>query len=147
MENIIIKFKSFEVYDRRNKYFFVIDYNKEIENFRSIEEAKISYFEFDNFHEIFSGFELLRLCNIDKSDIFKMYQKVDQSKICLNKSISLNQIDFNYVCRFLGLQATEEIFLNNKDVFTTYIRARVELRNKVRPDLKSVFRETFYLSI
>ena len=103
MGNIIIKFKSFEVYDRRNKLFFAFDNNKAIENFRFIEEAKISYFEFNNFHEIFSGFELLRLCNIDKSDILKMYQKVDKTKIRLNKSISLNQIEFNYVCRFLGL--------------------------------------------
>ena len=110
MGNIIIKLKSFEVYDKRNKLFFAFDYNKAIENFRSIEEVKISYFEFNNFHEIFSVFEVLRLCNIDKSDIFKMYQKVDQSKICLNKLISLNQIEFNYICRFLGLQATEEIF-------------------------------------
>jgi hypothetical protein len=76
-----------------------------------------------------------------------MYQKVDQSKIRLNKSISLNQIEFNYVCRFLGLHATEENFLNNKEVFTAFIRSRVELRNKVRPDLKSVFREKFSLSI
>lgn len=147
MGNIITNFKRFEVYDKRNKLFFVFDYNKAIENFRSIEEAKISCFEFSKFHQIFSGFQLLRLCNIDKSDILKMYQKVDQSKIRLNKSISLNQIEFNYVCRFLGLLPTEENFLNNKEVFTALIRARVELRNKVRPDLKSAFREAFSLSI
>jgi hypothetical protein len=103
--------------------------------------------ELNNFHEIFSGFELLRLCYIDKSDILKMYQKVDQSKICFNKSSSLNQIEFNYVYGFLGLQATEENFLNNKEIFTAFIRARVELINRVRPDLKSVFREGFSLSI
>ena len=65
--------------------------------------SKNSFFEFNKFHHIFSGFELLRLWNIDKSDILKMYQKVDKTKIRLNKSISLNQIEFNYVCRFLGL--------------------------------------------
>ena len=72
--------------------------------------SKNSLLELNNFHEIFSGFELLRLCYIDKSDILKMYQKVDQSKICFNKSSSLNQIEFNYVYGFLGLQATEENF-------------------------------------
>ena len=147
MGNIIINFKSFEVYDKRNKLFFAFDYNKAIENFRSIEEARMSCFEFNKFHKLFSGFELLRLCNIETADILDMYQNVDQSKIRLNNSISLDNIEFNYVCRFLGLQPTQENYLKNKEVFNGLIKARVEFRNKVGPDLKRSFQEVFSLII
>ena len=53
MGNIIIKLKSFEVYDKRIKLFFAFDYNKAIENFRSIEEAKILFLSLINFTTYF----------------------------------------------------------------------------------------------
>ena len=110
MGNIIINLKSFEVYDKRNKLFFAFDYNKAIENFRSIEEVKISYFEFNNFHEIFSGFELLRLCYIDKSDILKCIKKLTNLRYVLINQALLIKLSSTIFGDFLGCKQGKKFF-------------------------------------
>tara|TARA_Y100001968_G_scaffold4727_1_gene4202 strand:- start:466 stop:1371 length:906 start_codon:yes stop_codon:yes gene_type:complete len=125
------------------KYFtyYVFDLDNFVASLRNDNSLNIDIIKFEDFSSPILGLPVFKKI-ISNEDINEL-SLIEEKKIEMNKSLTSNQIEFNYLCNFLQLSKTKKTYDNNKDIFHELISFRQKKINVQIANIKESINKKF----
>ena len=130
-------------FSNNKKYntYYVFDIDNFVASLKNDNSLNIDIIKFEDFSLPSLGFPIFKKI-ISIEDFNKLSLK-EEKKIEMNKSLTSDQIEFNYLCNFLQMSKTQEIYDNNKDLFNSLISIRQKKINDQIANIKESINKKF----
>ncbi|AIQ97821.1 hypothetical protein [Prochlorococcus sp. MIT 0801] len=120
---------------------YIFDLINLIERFKRKHSSNISIIKFEDFISPYLGFTILNkiipVNKLNKLDIG------EEKIINANKSLTIHEIEFNYLCNFLRLSPESKTYENNKELFNKLISYRQRKNNEATELIKESINRKF----
>ena len=123
---------------------FVFDFEKFVNEFDNYLGGKAICFSFNEFKKVFAGKILLSRYLSDESIDYLVENSYSFDHA--NKSLDPLNVEFRYVCNFLGISASQENYNQNKKLFDSLILSRRNTISFFEDKNKNKFNERFKLN-
>ena len=120
---------------------YIFDLDNLAKSFQKDRLSTTTIIQFENFQNPYIGYNIFkRLLPLQKLNMLDI--EVDKT-IKENKSLSIRQIEFNYICNFLRLKAEKSSYENNKNIFDQLISYRQKKINEKEDIIENSINKKF----